>query len=132
VYLQDADAISDVLNLIGAHRCLLEFENMRIYKSMRESIQRKVNCETANLTKTVSASVRQIEDIEYLEDTIGFESLPQNLRDAAEIRLSMPGATLQELADAFVPPIGKSGVNHRLRKLSALAEQYRKEQEMPK
>ena len=124
-YLQDADSISDVLNIMGAHKCLLDFENMRIYKSMREDIQRKVNCETANLKKTVNASVRQIEDIEYLEEQLGFENLPDGLREIAEIRLALPGATLQELADSIVPPIGKSGVNHRLRKLSKIAEDLR-------
>jgi len=126
-YLQDADSISDLLNMLGAHKSLLEFENMRIYKSMRENVQRKVNCETANLKKTVNASVRQIDDIEYLEERLGFEKLPEGLREIAEIRLACPGATLQELADMIVPPIGKSGVNHRLRKLSRIADDLRKE-----
>ena len=125
VYLQDADTISDILNLIGAHKCLLDFENMRIYKSMRGNVQRKVNCETANLQKTVSASVRQTEDIEFIEEHLGFENLPESLRDIAEIRLAMPGATLQEMSEQLDPPVGKSGVNHRLRKLSRIAEELR-------
>ena len=125
IYIQDADAISDILNILGAHKSLLKFENMRIYKEMRESIQRRVNCETSNLKKTVTASVRQIEDIEYIEANLGFEKLPQSLKEIAELRLAMPNATLSELSEALVPPIGKSGINHRLRKLSKTAEELR-------
>jgi len=124
-YISDADSISDLLSLMGAHKSLLAFENMRIYKSMRENVQRIVNCETANLQKTVSASVRQTEDIEYIRSTIGFDSLSDSLREIAMLRIEMPGATLKELADSFDPPIGKSGVNHRLRKLSKIAENLR-------
>lgn len=129
VYIQDADAISDILNVMGAHKSLMEFENMRIYKEMRENVQRRVNCETSNLRKTVTASVRQIEDIEYIESNLGFEKLPQSLREIAELRLAMPNATLIELSEALDPPIGKSGVNHRLRKLSQTAEELRSRKE---
>lgn len=125
IYIQDADDISDMLNVLGAHKSLMNFENMRIYKEMRENVQRKVNCETFNLRKTVTASVRQIEDIEYIEANLGFENLPQSLREIAELRLAMPNATLSELSEALDPPIGKSGVNHRLRKLSKTAEELR-------
>lgn len=124
-YISDADSISDILNLIGAHKSLLAFENMRIYKSMRENVQRIVNCETANLQKTVSASVRQIEDIEFIQQNAGFDCLPDNLKDIAVKRLELPGATLQELADSLDPPLGKSGVNHRLRRLTRIAEDLR-------
>lgn len=125
IYIQDADAISDVLNILGAHKSLLKFENMRIYKEMRENVQRRVNCETSNLKKTVTASLRQIEDIEYIEANLGFEKLPQSLKEIAELRLAMPNATLNELSKALDPPIGKSGINHRLRKLSKTAEELR-------
>lgn len=126
IYIQDAEAISDMLNVLGAHKSLMEFENTRIYKEMRENVQRRVNCETSNLRKTVAASVRQIEDIEYIEANLGFEKLPQSLREIAELRLAMPNATLNELSEALDPPIGKSGINHRLRKLSRTAEDMRR------
>ena len=125
LYIQDADLISDFLNLIGAHNSLLKFENMRILKEMRENIQRSVNCETANIKRTVCASSRQIADIEYIEENIGLENIPDPLREMAEIRLAKPDASLKELAEAFVPPIGRSGVNHRLRKLSSIADDHR-------
>lgn len=126
LYIQDAEVISDFLNLIGAHHSLLQYENMRILKEMRENIQRTVNCETANIKRTVNASARQIADIEYIEEKIGLESIPDQLREMAEIRLAKPDASLKELAESFVPPIGKSGVNHRLRKLGSIAEEHRR------
>ena len=125
VYLKESDAISDMLNLLGAHQALMKFENIRILKGMRENIQRQVNCETANLQKTVSASVRQIQDIDYIRTHVGFSNLPEGLREIAELRLKRPNATLKELSEELVPPVGKSGVNHRLRKLSELAEELR-------
>ena len=127
VYLKESDAISDMLNLLGAHEALMKFENVRILKGMRENIQRQVNCETANLQKTVSASVRQIQDIEYVRSHSGFSGLPDGLREIAELRLEYPNATLKELAGMLHTPVGKSGVNHRLRKLSALADVLRAE-----
>lgn len=126
LYIQDADLISDFLNLIGAHNSLLKFENMRILKEMRENIQRTVNCETANIKKTVNASARQIADIEYIEEKIGLENIPDQLREMAEIRLAKPDASLKELAESFVPPIGRSGVNHRLRKISSIVEDHKR------
>lgn len=126
VYLKDGEAISELLNLLGAHEALMKYENIRILKEMRGDVQRKVNCETANLQKTVSASVRQTEDIRYLKERTGFVNLPEQLREIAELRLSRPEATLKELSEALKPPIGKSGVNHRLRKLSKLAEEQRR------
>lgn len=125
VYLKESDAISDMLNLLGAHQALMKFENVRILKEMRENIQRQVNCETANLQKTVSASVRQIQDIDYIRTHVGFSNLPEGLREIAELRLRRPNATLKELSEELVHPVGKSGVNHRLRKLSELAEELR-------
>ena len=106
---------------------LMKLENLRIVKEMRNSVNRRVNCETANINKTVAASVKQIRDIEYIRDTIGFESLPENLEQVAQARLLKPDATLKELGEALEPPVGKSGVNHRLRRLSELAEKLREQ-----
>ena len=104
---------------------LMELENVRILKEMRNSVNRKVNCETANINKTVSAAVRQVEDIMYIRDTVGLEKLPEGLRDAALTRLANPEAALRELGSLMSEPVGKSGVNHRLRKLSELADKLR-------
>ena len=104
---------------------LMELENIRILKEMRNSVNRKVNCETANINKTVSAAVKQIEDIRYIQDMAGLESLPENLQDMARLRLERPEATLKELGEAL--NVGKSGVNHRLRKLGLIAEQLREQ-----
>lgn len=125
VYLKEGSGISLLLNIIEAHRSLMSFENHRIVKEMRNSINRKVNCETANITKTVNASSKQIEDILHIRDYYGFHRLQDNLREAAEVRLEYPDATLKELGQMFDPPVGKSGVNHRLRKLSELADRIR-------
>ena len=126
VYIKDSEAIFDMLNILGAHKSLMEFENVRIFKEMREDVQRKVNCETANINKTVSAAVRQIDDIIYIRDRIGFNSLPENLRAVAKLRLEKPDATLKELGELLSPPVSKSGVNHRLNKLSGIADKLRK------
>ena len=92
---------------------------------------RQVNCETANINKTVSAAVRQIEDIVYIRDTVGLDSLPPNLEEIAKARLEKPEATLKELGESLESPVGKSGVNHRLRKLSILAEELREKHAAP-
>lgn len=125
VYLKEGESIVDLLNVCEAHVALMEFENLRILKEMRNSINRRVNCEAANITKTVNAATRQIEDIEYIRDHGGLQRLPQNLREMAEIRLEYPEASLKELGEYLEPPVGKSGVNHRLRKLSEFAEKLR-------
>ena len=92
---------------------------------MRNSINRRVNCEAANITKTVNAASKQIEDIQYIKERYGFDRLSDNLREAAQARLEYPDATLKELGELLTPAVGKSGVNHRLRKLSELAEKLR-------
>lgn len=125
VYLKEGDQIVDVLNVMEAHSALMEMENVRILKEMRNTVNRKVNCETANINKTVSAAVNQIEDITYIRNTIGLKKLPSGLRDVALTRLAYPEATLKELGALMDPPIGKSGVNHRLRKISEIAEKLR-------
>lgn len=128
VYLKEGSQIVDILNVMEAHVSLMELENVRILKEMRNTVNRKVNCETANINKTVSAAVRQMEDITYLRDTIGFEKLPDGLQEVARARLSHPAASLKELGEILSPPVGKSGVNHRLRKLGELAEKVKQEQ----
>lgn len=128
IYLKEGSQIVDVLNVMEAHSSLMEFENIRILKEMRNTVNRKVNCEMANINKTVSAAVKQIEDIKYLQETIGLEKLPDGLRDMAHTRLAYPEASLKELGSLLPAPVGKSGVNHRLRKLSELAEDLRVKQ----
>ena len=127
VYLKEGSRIVDVLNVMEAHVALMELENVRILKEMRNTVNRKVNCETANINKTVSAAVKQVEDITYLRDTVGFEHLPDNLAEAALARLEHPDATLKELGETLDPPVGKSGINHRLRRLSEMAEKVKQE-----
>ncbi|MCD8023727.1 MAG: DNA-binding protein WhiA [Lachnospiraceae bacterium] len=127
VYIKEGAQIVDMLNVMEAHVSLMNLENIRIVREMRNSVNRKVNCEAANINKTVNASVRQVEDIRCLRDYLGFEQLPSGLADIARLRLENPDASLKELGEMLAPPIGKSGVNHRLRKLSRLAEQVRQE-----
>ena len=125
VYVKEGNQIVHLLNVMEAPLALMELENIRILKEMRGSVNRQVNCETANINKTVSAAVKQIEDITCIRDAIGLDHLPEGLCDIARLRLERPDATLKELGEALDPPVGKSGVNHRLRKLSALAEDLR-------
>ena len=125
VYLKEGAGIVDLLNIMGAHISLMNFENYRIVKEVRNSINRKVNCETANITKTVNASSKQIEDILLIREHYGFQNLPDNLKETAEIRLEYPDATLKELGQILSPTVGKSGMNHRLRKLSEIADRLR-------
>ena len=121
VYLKEGEQISDFLGAIGATKSMMKLENARIVRDIAGTVNRRVNCETANLMRTVDASVRQIRDIEYLRDQGVLEKLPENLREAAELRLKMPDATLRELSEASNPPVGRSGFNHRLMRLSSLA-----------
>ena len=125
VYVKEGSAIVDLLNVFEAHKALMEFENLRILKEMRNSINRKVNCEAANINKTVNAAAKQIEDIIFLRDYYGLENLPEPLRQTAGVRLEYPDSSLKELGELMDPPVGKSGVNHRLRKLCELAEKIR-------
>lgn len=125
LYFKDGDQIVDFLNIIGAHTALLNFENIRIVKEMRNSVNRLVNCETANLNKTVDAAYRQVKDIKLIEEKRGLASLPDNLREIAELRVENPDLSLRELGEELQPPVGKSGVNHRLRKIEAIAESIR-------
>ncbi len=125
VYVKDGAQIVDILNVMEAHVALMNLENVRILKEMRNSVNRKVNCETANIGKTVDAAVKQIRDIEYIRDTAGLSILPDSLRETAELRLQYPEAPLKELGAYLNPPVGKSGVNHRLRRISETAARLR-------
>ncbi len=125
VYLKEGAGIVDLLNVMGAHLSLMNLENLRIEKEMRNSINRQVNCEAANITKTVTAANKQIDDILLLQKQYGLSNLPENLREMANVRLAYPESSLQELGGYLNPPVGKSGVNHRLRKLSELADKIR-------
>ncbi|MDD4169346.1 MAG: DNA-binding protein WhiA [Desulfotomaculaceae bacterium] len=125
IYLKGSEQIVRFLNIIGAHSALLNFENVRIYKDVRNQVNRLVNCETANLNKTINASVRQIENIKLVRDTIGFDHIPVSLREAAELRVKYPDASLKELGNYMQPRLGKSGMSHRLRKIDEIAEKIR-------
>ena len=125
VYIKEGAMIVEMLALMGANVALMDLENVRILKEMRNNVNRKVNCETANINKTVSAAVKQIEDIRYIEETIGFSNLALGLQAIATVRLEYPDATLKELGEMLTPAVGKSGVNHRLRKLQNIADDIR-------
>lgn len=128
-YLKGSDQIVDMLGIMEASLSYMELENVRIMKSVRNSVNRRTNCETANIGKTVSASRKQVEDIGLIHDRMGFKELPDGLAQMAEVRMQHPDAALAELGQYLDPPIGKSGVNHRLRKLSEIADQLRRKEE---
>ncbi len=125
VYMKESEAIVDLLNIMEAHVALMKLENLRILKELRNTVNRRVNCETANINKTLDSSRKQQEDIRLLKEKYGLENLPKGLQQIARIRLEEPEASLKELGEMLEPPIGKSGVNHRLRKLSELADKLR-------
>ena len=127
VYLKDSEDIVTLLHLMEASVSLMATENARILKEVRNSVNRRVNCETANIGKTVESAGRQLEDIRFLEECGVLETLPASLREAAALRTGHPGASLSELGTLAIPPVGRSGMNHRLRKLSATAQKVREE-----
>jgi cell division protein WhiA len=124
-YIKEGEKIIELLSIIGAHQALFKFEDVRIMRDMRNSVNRIVNCETANLNKTIGAAVRQIDNIKLLQKEIGLENLPDKLREVAEVRLAHPDINLKELGDLLKGAVSKSGVNHRLRKIDELAEKIR-------
>jgi hypothetical protein len=129
-YVKEGEQIANLLRAMGADTALFDLENIRILKEVRNSVNRQVNCETANLNKTVSASVKQIEDIRLIRERMGgFEKLPEGLAQMAQLRLDHADASLKELGELSVPPVGKSGVNHRLRRLSAIALDLRQKED---
>lgn len=126
-YLKEAEKISDFLNIVGAHQAMLKFEDVRIVRDMRNSVNRIVNCETANLNKTIGAALRQVDNIRFIENTIGLDQLPEKLREIARLRVEYQDVTLKELGEMVsTGVVSKSGVNHRLRKIDEIADALRK------
>lgn len=125
-YLKEAEKIADFLSLIGATNSMLKFEDIRIVRDMRNSVNRIVNCETANLNKVADAANKQIENIKYLDEHLGLDKIPSKLQEVALVRVAHPELSLKELGE-LVPggPISKSGINHRLRKINEMAEKVR-------
>lgn len=126
VYLKESEQISTFLSIIEAHNALFSLENTRIQKGMRNQVNRLVNCETANMNKSIDAAFKQIENIDIINSYMGLDSLPENLKELALLRLDNPEKSLKELGEMLTPPVGKSGVNHRMRKIEAIAKSYRK------
>lgn len=124
-YIKEGEKIIELLNIIGAHQALFKFEDVRIMRDMRNSVNRIVNCETANLNKTIGAAVRQIDNIKLLQQEMGLHNLPDKLREVAEVRLAHPDMNLKEVGELLKGTVSKSGVNHRLRKIDELAEKIR-------
>ena len=128
LYIKDGDAIADFLRCVGAAVCLLKFENIRIERGVRGNVNRNVNCDLANINKSVQAAERQIRDIELIDHMIGLENLDESLREICTARLENPEISLEELGKTLTPPLGKSGVNHRFRKISDIAEKIRRDE----
>lgn len=128
LYIKDGEQISRFLALVGANSAMLKFEEIRVMRETRNKVNRLVNCETANLNKTISAAVMQIEDIKYIKEKGEFNKMPENLKKIANLRLENPDASLTELAEKLDEKISKSGVNHRLKKISEIAQEIRKEE----
>lgn len=126
LYIKEGEGISKFLAMIGASKAVLKYEEIRVLRDTRNNINRIVNCETANLNKTITASVKQIEDIKLIKKRNKFEKLPENLKDIANKRLENPDASLVELGNMLLEPVGKSGVNYRLKKIHEIAEELRK------
>ncbi len=129
VYIKESESIVELLGRMGAHKALLAFENVRITKNMRNNVNRQANCDNANVEKTMDAAQRQIDAIRYIEEHGGFSRLTAPLRLMAETRLEHPDTPLKELGEAMTPPLSKSAVNHRLRKLVEIAKQMQDESE---
>ena len=125
VYFKDSENISLILNVMEANRAMMEFENIHIERELRGAVNRRVNCDTANINKAIAAGARQVADIELIRDTIGLDNLEDGLRDICILRLDNPDASLSELAELLTPKVGKSGVNHRMRRISKMAEEIR-------
>ncbi|MGI5824103.1 MAG: DNA-binding protein WhiA [Bacillota bacterium] len=125
IYLKESENISDFLNVIGAHKALLELENIKLYKELANSANRAYNCDIANTNKIVNTGTRQLLALEKIAAEIGLDKLPENLAETARLRLENPESSLQELCEMFDPPLSKSGVNHRLRKLEQIAENFK-------
>ena len=126
VYIKESEQIVDFLNIIEAHNALFAYENTRIQKGMRNQVNRLVNCETANMNKSIDAAFRQLQYIETIDRYMGIENLPEGLQDLARLRIENPDTSLKELGEMLNPPVGKSGVNHRMRKIETIAKSFRR------
>ena len=127
IYIKEGEEISKFLAFIGAQKAVLKYEEIRVMREIRNNVNRQVNCETANLNKTISASVMQIEAINYLKEVKKYEELPTGLQEIAELRLEYPEMSLKDLGSLLEKPLGKSGVNHRLKKIIEIADEAKKE-----
>ena len=127
IYIKEGEEISKFLAFIGAQKSVLKYEEIRVMREIRNNVNRQVNCETANLNKTISASVMQIEAINYLKKVKKYEELPTGLQEIAELRLEYPEMSLKDLGSLLEKPLGKSGVNHRLKKIIEIADEAKKE-----
>ena len=127
VYIKDADTIQDVLNVLDAHNSLMEFVNARILKDVRNDLNRRNNCDIGNISRAVNAGSKQIDDIRLIEEKTGLDALPPQLMEIAKLRLENPESSLTELGEMLDPKVGKSGVNHRLRKIGEFAESLRQQ-----
>ncbi len=125
VYIKESESIEDVLTFIGAQQCTLELMNVKIWKDIRNKANRIANCDSANIDKVVKAAMKQIEDIRLIQQNIGFDSLTQELREIAEMRLENYDMSLQEIGESLSVPISRSGVNHRFKKIAAIAAEIR-------
>jgi hypothetical protein len=125
MYLKESESIQDMITFIGASQCTIDLINVTIYKTIKNKANRVSNCEVANLDKTVNASLKQRQDIAFIDEKAGIENLPENLRETAFLRMEQPDASLKELGEMHEKPIGRSGVNHRLKKISEIAESLR-------
>ena len=126
LYLKDGEEISKYLAFIGANLAVLKFEEIRVIRDMRNNVNRLVNCETANLNKTINAALKQIEDIKFIKNMKKFNELPPNVQEVANLRLENPDMPLAELGKMLSTPVGKSGVNYRLKVISNYADELRK------
>ena len=125
VYLKRAEDISDMLSLLGAGKAMMAFENVRVKKEVSNRVNRQLNCDNSNINRSMNAAEAQIRDIRYIDAELGLDKLPRTLRDMAYTRANNPEMPLAELGELMDPPLGKSGVNARLRRISAIAEKLR-------
>lgn len=126
LYIKEGEQISKFLACIGANKAVLKFEDIRIFKEMKNNVNRAVNMETANLNKTIDAAILQIEDIQLIKEKNKFDDMPEELKEVAILRVENPEASLKEIGESLNNPLSKSGVNHRLKKIHEIAEELRK------
>lgn len=122
LYMKDSDMISDFLSLVGAYQGLLKLENIRALRDLKNNLNRVINCETANMDKTIDASFKQIQAIKKIDEIVGIENIPENLQSVANLRLKYPSYSLKQIGESMKPPIGKSGISHRFKKIMDMAE----------